>query len=215
MGMSEIRTPPSLKWLLDRRARLLGEIERQKQAIKVLKAQKAADIAQLEQSLANLKAEQKRKLRDEDVLRLLEQDLRAIDGTLRQHDIQIDLSLVRPVRSHKAVRYLGHGKMTRYVFELLGAIYPESASASEVAAYISAKEQLSFTDHSLADLRECVRQRMKNLSAQGKLFALHAPKTQLEGRWRLHSVMQPDQIKALLADDSLASSPSTIETDHY
>lgn len=55
--MSELRTPPSLKWLLVRRARLLGEIERHKHAIDAVKARLQEDINQAQLRLAFLEHE--------------------------------------------------------------------------------------------------------------------------------------------------------------
>ena len=56
--MSDIRTPPSLKWLLDKRSRLLGEIERLQEEHASLRQNLADEIQEAERRVAELKQKQ-------------------------------------------------------------------------------------------------------------------------------------------------------------
>ncbi|MCS6763466.1 MAG: hypothetical protein MO853_14315 [Candidatus Protistobacter heckmanni] len=52
--MSELRTPPSLKWLLDKRARILGEIDRLKGDLPTMRQRLEKQIARTEDLLASI-----------------------------------------------------------------------------------------------------------------------------------------------------------------
>lgn len=188
--MSEIRTPPSLKWLLVRRARLLGEIERHKQAIDAAKARLQEDLNQAQLRLAFLEHELSVPMTEHRMLEVCQNDLDAIDGALKQHEIQVNTSLVRPIRSQIAERHLEHGQISRYIYRYLKSVYPSSATATEIATFIIETEKIPVDIPQYEDFRDRVRQRLKNLTYLGKIAALHPRRTRLEGRWRLHSATQ-------------------------
>lgn len=71
------RIPPSLNWLINKRARLAGDIT---------KAEKRAN------ELYRLK------LKEIEVLR---RDLSIIDATIRLHEIQIDPKCIRPIKGQR------------------------------------------------------------------------------------------------------------------
>lgn len=210
--MSEIRTPPSLKWLLDKRARLLGEIKRLEKGIPAARESLSKDIADAELQLAQLKAQQHRPLVDELVVQAKKADLAAIDRALQLHTIQVDTQLISPIWPHSAKNKLPYGQTTRFIYRYLKTIYPESASAAEVAEFILSVTELNTDSMDPEQIRLRVRKQMRKLAAEGKLAPVHPKKTHLEGRWRLSQTMPgPDQKEALLTDDSPANSLSTSE----
>jgi hypothetical protein len=89
------RIPSSLAWLIDKRARLVGKI------------QKASKIIDQAHELAI----ERIKMRD---------DLAAIDRALEMHDIQIDAECIPPIapRKHQRIR-LSHGELTRVLLQFL------------------------------------------------------------------------------------------------
>ena len=82
------RLPSSLKWLIDRRARVAGEIEK----------------------IESLLAECQR-LTDE-ILHMKEL-LASIDQTLALHEVSVDVSLIPAIKSHDFRLKLPHGELTR------------------------------------------------------------------------------------------------------
>jgi len=80
------RIPPSLKWLIDKRARLAGEIRKTKLAVE----------------RAHLIVNE---------LKALEETLSALDKTFELHDIRIDVNLIKPVNSKYVRLSLPHGSL--------------------------------------------------------------------------------------------------------
>jgi hypothetical protein len=89
------RIPPSLAWLIDKRARLVGKIQ---------KASKIIDHAhKLAIEVSNMRA-----------------DLAAIDRALKLHDIQVDAECISPIAPRKQQRIrLSHGELTRVLLLFL------------------------------------------------------------------------------------------------
>lgn len=187
-----MRFQPSLKWLVDRRARLSGEIIRIEETLPSSRLELTRTIIQLESRLERL---QKRlhELRAEksefdDSLRHLEslrQDLSAIDQALAQHAVKIVPETIKPIRSQSAIRYFGYGEMTRQIYACLKKAYPEPRTAMEVTEFILAETGLEISESELHDLRFRVRQRLSHLTWQFRIARLHEAKTSEEGRWTL------------------------------
>lgn len=77
------RIPPSLNWLIDKRARLAGDIQRTNKALS-----KVHHLI--------------RKLQE------LETALEAIDRSLQLHEIQIDVENIKPINSHRTPKLEFH-----------------------------------------------------------------------------------------------------------
>ncbi|WP_221763226.1 hypothetical protein [Methyloradius palustris] len=85
------RIPPSLNWLIDKRARLAGDIQRTNKAL--LKVQHLVS-----------------KLRE------LETALEAVDRSLQLHEIQVDVENIKPIRSHQTPKLkFQHGDISHLV----------------------------------------------------------------------------------------------------
>lgn len=155
------RIPSSLKWLIDKRARLDAEIQRTKASLATAKA--------LIEELSKL-----------------ETDLAAIDRSLRLHEIQVDTDNIRPVRSHYIRIKLPHGELTRSILLCLRKRRGEPVSKSEIAAYIEARHfDLTLSQGTRRLLLSSIHNRCKNLCRDGILKRHHSPDTGEEGLWSL------------------------------
>jgi hypothetical protein len=183
--MSEIRTPPSLKWLLDKRARLMGELHKLENAYqmdvqatnsKLERAQYRVNL--LKKYLDRQKAINLVRIKDLNV------SLKAIDTTLSMHAIQIDPQLISPIHSHTFPRLIAHGMMTRLIYQYLSSVKCHSASSLELASYVAVQCNLDFTDDEFIAFKINVRHRLKTLTHEGKLVRLPTPQNTY-GRWAL------------------------------
>lgn len=155
------RLPPSLKWLIDRRARVAGEIEK------------------IESSLAKCQ-----RLADE--IALLKQMLASIDQTLSLHDISIDVTLIRSIKSQYVRLNLPHGALTRAILHCLKENSDAPCTTDAVTAFVAARhESLRGEETSVADLRQSVRYRLKDLCRQQLVERHHDPVWPEIGLWSL------------------------------
>jgi hypothetical protein len=184
--MSRIRTPSSLKWLLDKRARLLGELIKHENSLpgriddarkKLLAAEHNFERAR--QELATIESAGPR------IIERLRLDIQALDNALGHHEIQINPELIPPIRTPDTERYSDHGKMTRAIFECLKMAGGHSASTLEIADHIAIELGLSITDDTYQTFRKKVNWRLKNLCRDGKIRRLHQVKGAIIGRWAL------------------------------
>lgn len=157
-----IRIPPSLKWLIDKRARISGEIN---------KTRKSLDKAH---ELIN-------EMHD------LEDTLSAIDMTLALHEIQIDKTLIRPINSHYIRLKIPHGGINYAVLACL-KLYNEGSpvSKSTINNFVIAKyydpDENSIPFKQIA---RSIHQSLNRLNADGKIIRFHNPKLNEEGLWKL------------------------------
>jgi predicted ATP-dependent Lon-type protease len=184
--MSEIRTPPSLKWLIDKRARLLGEISKYEidSSFRVAIAEKAIVDA------TNALVYAKQRLAYENAVRpkllsVLREDLKTIDGAMALHEIQIDPDAIPQIRSQEAKKKLRYGVITRLIYECLKCAEKNSMTTSEIATFIAVRNNLDVVGDDFQDLRRSVQKRLKTMCAENKVERIHPAKTCLEGRWKL------------------------------
>lgn len=156
------RIPPSLKWLIDKRARLDAEIKK------------------TDASLAKAKVLIKE-------LAALKKDLKAIDHTLSLHEIQVDLALIQPVKTnHKRVD-LPHGELTRCILECLRKNSgTRPVPKSEIDSFILSRHPHLASGHEQrVQLYQSIHSRLKNLAAEGVIQRHHNLVTCTEGLWSL------------------------------
>lgn len=185
-NMSSVRTPSSLKWLIDKRARLLGEVNKLERSQtknveaakkRVLKAENS--LAQARQELVY--AESSVPL----IIEVLRSDLQAVDNTLALHEILINPDIIPPIRTQDAEKHSEHGAMTRAIFERLKLAGGQSVSTFEITDYVAIALDFKLTDKNYQDFRLKISWRLKNLCAQGKVRRLHQVKGAIVGRWIL------------------------------
>lgn len=157
------RLPSSLKWLIDRRARVAGEIEK----------------------IERLAAKCQRLL---DEMRPLQDLLAAVDQTLGLHDIAVDVSLIPSIKSQDVRINLPHGELTRSILLCLQINAGVPVSTDEIAAFIVARHaDLECVASPAVALRRSVRYRLKNLCREGLVVPHHSLGGRQVGFWSLNS----------------------------
>lgn len=155
------RIPPSLKWLIDKRARLNGEI---------LKTQKSLEKAH---ELIN-------------ELKSLNETLAAIDKTLELHDIKIDISNIPPIRSSYVRLKLPHGSLTRSILTCLRLCTTplQPLDKSQIVDFIIARHtELNEPETSRAEVAISVKYALKRLLKSGVVKRHHEPDYLKNGLW--------------------------------
>ncbi len=137
------RLPSSLKWLIDRRARVAGEILKMEASLTKCQAL-AADIRQLQDLLAS------------------------VDETLSLHDVSVDVSLIKPVKRQGVRINMPHGELTRSILLFLKINPGLASSTDEITKFVAARfVALEGEISSVRELRESVRYRLKGLHRNG------------------------------------------------
>lgn len=155
------RIPSSLKWLIDKRARLDGEIRKTRASLN--NAQRLIDE-----------------------LSKLETDLEAIDRSLGLHEIKVDLANIAPVRGHYVRIKLPHGELTRSVLLCLRLNKGTPVRMSEIASFIATRHaNLESEELSRAKLHRSVHNCLKRLCRNGILKRHHPTVCATEGVWSL------------------------------
>lgn len=184
--MSLIRTPPSLKWLIDKRARLLGEINKLEKSHDKMLEDAKKQIITAENSLEH--AKRKLAFAESAVPMMIESmrnDLQAVDNTLGLHEIQINPDIIPPIRTQDSERHSDHGAMTRAIFERLKLAGGQSVSTFEFTDYVAIAIGLDLTENNYQEFRKKLSWRLKNLCTEGKIRRLHQAKGAIVGRWAL------------------------------
>ena len=155
------RIPPSLAWLIDKRARLDAELQ---------KAQQAADNA-------------KRLLAD---LEELKHNLDAIDRALGLHELQVDTSLIAPKGTHAIRTKLPYGALTSTLLQYLRRSKSKVVPTTELATLIATQyPEFAAQYPDEQSFRLVVRRRLKNLAHEGIVERMHLEGKNTEGLWRL------------------------------
>jgi len=184
--MSTTRTPSSLKWLINKRARIHGEISK----IEFLQ-QERIEIAEQRLKLAEQELESARRFLhfEQDVtdlqLQKLKANLQAIDATLGLHEIKIDPKIINPIRTQDAKRTFPYGKVTRLIFEYLGASNGTPITTTELAEFISTRENLNLDKGGFTEFKIKVAHRLRNMMSKGKIDRLDYKKGSIERSWIL------------------------------
>jgi hypothetical protein len=161
------KIPPSLNWLIDKRARIAGEIIRiNKKLIHV-------------QALI-------------DRLKELESNLGSIDKSLMLHEIQIDINNIKPIRPHR--NYNSHSKFPRgyqqkIILRYLISEFNNSPIPKTQIVYFFIKKHLEYDPVPLSYnvASTITSQVLARLYRKGKVTKFHSPKTTKAGSWSLAS----------------------------
>ncbi|HMN13634.1 MAG TPA: hypothetical protein PKD55_15050 [Bellilinea sp.] len=155
------RIPSSLKWLIDKRARIDAEIKKTRASLKTAEA--------LIKELS-----------------VLEVDLAAIDRSLGLHEIKIEVENIPPIRSNYVRIKLPHGELTRSILLCLRLKEGTPASMSTIAAFVEARHaDLTAEKECRTALHRTIHYRLKNLCRSGVLQRHHPAETNGEGLWSL------------------------------
>ncbi|ULU24381.1 hypothetical protein [Dyella terrae] len=143
------RTPPSLKWLIVKRSRLSGQLERL-----------APDLESAKDEFEQLSARVER----------LKKQLEALDQTFLLHDIQIDPTGIEPVVPHRRQRLLPQGQLGRHIRRLLAERkHSEWVATEEITRAIMEHLGLSEVGGIYQATRKAVRNRLHSLMSAGEL----------------------------------------------
>jgi hypothetical protein len=181
-----VRIPSSLKWLLTRRARLMGDKRKLTARLPGVIAKIELELMQAQQRLESctrrlMIAKQHGAAR----IKLIEHDLATIDNTIRLHDIgiAIDPELLRPIKTQEKGRVFSHGELTRSILQALKYADGSTLTTTEIALIVAQNSGLEFSTEDLQGLRLSVRYRLKNLALTGDVQRMPTAKTSRDGRW--------------------------------
>ncbi|AOL19974.1 MULTISPECIES: hypothetical protein [Xanthomonas] len=158
------KTPSSLKWLVDKRARLAGHIAQ---------IQRRADAAR--QLAADLDSS----------VEATRRDLEALDRILGLHDICVPPEVIRPVRMSSEGPLLQRGHISRNVLACLREAAGEWRSTTEVLLFVGSQGKAVDGNVQYAELRLRVRKCLQAHCSAGRVIRRNSPRTNVEGYWAL------------------------------
>ncbi len=183
--MKSVRTPPSLNWLIKKKARLMGEITRLEENLPQFLKDSEANLKIAKQRVNVLHVYHKNyEVLAEKVLPELKTQLEAINVALGIHDIQIDSNLINPIKAHEERAKFPYGSISRSIFEYF-RIHKGTATTKEIALFIAAKFVVEENAIGFVKLTHMVSQRLNRLTAQGKINRLHLISTRQVGIWSM------------------------------
>lgn len=184
--MSDYHTPPSLKWLINVRSRQHGNLLSLETKLKEQITACESEIEYAKNVLCKAIEQLEAVKRDgEAKIQVCRTALQAIDTTISFHEIQIDPTWVKPVKSHTTGRQEPYGAMTRGIYKAFRVANGMALTTTQVTLSIIVSENMLVPEAAFQEFRSRVRQRLKHLCWEGKLRRLHEAKTQSEGRWML------------------------------
>jgi hypothetical protein len=163
------KTPSSLKWLIVRRMRLSGMLEKL-----------APKHAELKEQFESIDAR----------VNKLRQQLSALDQTFQLHEIQIDPSGLRSVVPHENQRLVPHGQMSRQIRQIL-ANHEGWASTAEITLKIIQQLKAAVDDETYMYVHIAVRRRLRGMLSEGQVHRIQGiPKGRCydgsnQSMWRL------------------------------
>lgn len=178
------KTPSVLKWMINRRARLLGEISKaeKRYGAREIELQKEIDFLQaraqrLQDRLVRIKT-----IRVKHVA-VLQQDLASIDAAMGQHHILIDVDLVRPTRGQDNAWLLPHGVMSRLILRSLREADGGVLDTNQVALFVAEEGKLDIHPDVFRSFKIAIRRRMRALHAAGLLRRIAIGNRTMDSRW--------------------------------
>lgn len=180
-GMN-VRIPPSLKWLLNKRARLLSAIEiaeqqhskrecMRAQMLEAHKRQEKVSGINLNASKAHLEA--------------LKRDLSAVDITLSMHETPINPEIIEPIKTQTSARKFKYGAITRLIFTCLKYANNDSRTTTEVAAFVAEYYKVDIEKAEFLQIRMSVKYRLRHLADKGKVKRTNKVSQNVEAHWQL------------------------------
>lgn len=182
-------TPSSLKWLIDKRARLSGQIYSIETSVPELVKNSRIEVEKARAKLNKQIKLYESYLSTTSKLPKLKEQLHAIDIALGLHQIQIDKNLISPIRpSSQKIKKTGvpWGGLTRGIYECL-RLSSEPVTTTTVALFVMHKYAIEYDTFTFIEISHAARNRMRALSHVGKIKRLHALNNAEEGIWEIPS----------------------------
>lgn len=157
------KIPPSLNWLIDKHARISGEIIRIKKRL----------------TRVSLLV---------DRLKELEKNLEAVNASLKLHEIQIDESNIKPIRPSKRKSNFPWGEQQRIIFKIIKTNSIDGPVSKIKVMEQLAQEHLQYGSSELSDqeLRRITSQGLNRLAKDGLVIRIHDKITNEYGHWTIH-----------------------------
>ena len=170
--MRTVRTPHSLKWLIEKKARITGQIEYLEKPLPIYLETTRLALEKAESQVKILRSTYKKSkdLQDKGLPKLRAQ-LKAINIVLGIHEVQINQDLITPIKPIRASK-LPHGQVNISIFEFFRvshSINRREATTREITAFLATKFKIQNTEISLVQLTLIVRARLKNLVQEGRM----------------------------------------------
>jgi len=180
-----LRLPSSLKWLIEKRGRVDGSI--QKIELYLDKHRRAFEKYQ---QLTN-------------ELSLLRETLASIDTALRLHKLQIDPQNIPPIHGKNHVTDLRRGVITQLIHDRIEMGKGNPVSSDQIVEFILNHRQTAGEPPIVkAFLARQVKKRLNGLCREKRLVRHHPQKTTRCGWWTLQSGLTHD---TQTANDALGS----------
>lgn len=157
------KIPPSLNWLINKHARISGEI------IKIQKRLTKVSLLV-------------------DRLRELEKNLEAVNSSLRLHEIQIDAKNIKPIRPTRKKSNFPWGEQQNIIFKIIKTNSINGPVSKITIMEQLAEKHLEYGDTELADqdLRRITAQGLNRLARNGYIIRLHDKISNDYGLWSIH-----------------------------
>jgi len=179
-------TPQSLKWLINRRARLAGEIAKldkiESDRITLDKAriddltEKLAQAGRSMEFYSGVNATLRKALLDE---------MAAVDLLMGQHRIKVNPEFIGSIKTRDKVPVGKHGTMIGDILAYLRLANGVPATYTQIAAHIAHSRGIEYSSSAFPDFRKRVQKGLDNLSTKGRVKEVGGPRGRLEGRYIL------------------------------
>jgi len=160
------RIPSSLNWLIDKRARIDGQIIKTKKRLRKV------------EHLVNK-------------LRALECELKSIDDTLKLHEIQIDISNIKPINNHINRFQFPCGYISNCVMDyLILKLHNSPVPKPEIVNYLIARyAEYSGKTVPYSQASKAVSGALNRQLKLGRVIRHHPLNENVEGSWSLSKEM--------------------------
>lgn len=179
-----VKIPSALKWMMDRRARILGEM---KKVERRFDAREAILVKEIEKNQSDLQTQQERLLRVQALRRQhlaqWQLNLDGIDNALGQHKVMVETDLIRPLRGQDNAWLLPHGAMSRFILRALREAEGEILCTQEIALFVANEGKLEIHPEDFRAFKISVRRRLRALNTDGLLRRVEIGNNCMESRW--------------------------------
>jgi hypothetical protein len=150
------RTPSSMAWLIGKRARIKGQLDR---------------LKRIQSALPDQIAE-------------LEGELMALDAVIPLHEVRVDPKVIKGC-APKGPTIAAHGELTRFLLRVLREARGEPLYTAEIAMRFAREHQIQFDQMPSAELMDRIGKRLGVLVQKGLVRRHHKLRTRGPGLWSL------------------------------
>jgi len=156
------RLPQSLSWLINKRARVAGEIQK------------------LEREHPALTETNRR------IVSGLTRDLEALDNTFRLHDIKVNPREIKPIKPQRGKRLFPHTHLTKAIYVALSEANGEPLGTQELAYRVFLQLQNpNVSEVEFEWLKTSLKNRLQKLCGNNSVQRHHDKRTSEESLWSL------------------------------